>query len=279
MLTKLMDKEGKKMAHLQNPILAADLNLQAQILDQLPTPVIAVDRDLMITYMNNAGKKLINKTTEELLGKACKEVFGSLYCGTNDCCMGKAIENGSHHSARNEIIINDEKLQFESFAVPLKNELGETVGGLEFIVDISERILYEDKLREQSHAMREMSTPTIKLWEGVLILPVVGVIDSMRAQYMMETMLIKIMETYSKIIILDIQGVAAVDTAVANHLIKITKATKLMGCECILSGISPAVAQTMIELGIEMGITKTRATLSDALAEAFELLNLVVSKK
>jgi rsbT co-antagonist protein RsbR len=274
-----MDKEGKKMAHLQNPILAADLNLQAQILDQLPTPVIAVDRDLMITYMNNAGKKLINKTTEELLGKACKEVFGSLYCGTNDCCMGKAIENGSHHSARNEIIINDEKLQFESFAVPLKNELGETVGGLEFIVDISERILYEDKLREQSHAMREMSTPTIKLWEGVLILPVVGVIDSMRAQYMMETMLIKIMETYSKIIILDIQGVAAVDTAVANHLIKITKATKLMGCECILSGISPAVAQTMIELGIEMGITKTRATLSDALAEAFELLNLVVSKK
>lgn len=258
---------------------AADLALKAQILDQLPTPVMAVNRERRITYMNLAGRKMVNKTSEELLGMACQDVFGSQHCGTGDCCMGKAIENGRQYSARNEIVISGDRLPFEYFAVPLKNELGEVIGGLEFIVDITERVLYEEKLREQSHAIREMSTPTIKLWEGVLVLPVVGVIDSMRAQYMMETMLSKIMETYSKIIILDIQGVAAVDTAVANHLIKITKATKLMGCECILSGISPAVAQTMIELGIEMGLTKTRSTLSDALVEAFELLHLQVIKK
>jgi rsbT co-antagonist protein RsbR len=127
--------------------------------------------------------------------------------------------------------------------------------------------------------IRQMSTPTIQLWDGVLVLPVVGVIDSMRAQYMMESVLNKILQVYAKVIILDIQGVAAMDTTVANHLIKITKAAKLMGCECILSGISPAVAQTIIHLGVEMSEINTRATLKDALSVAFSLLDLEVRKK
>ena len=257
----------------------ADAMVKAQILEQIPTPVMAVNKERRITYVNEACRKIVGKTMEELLGQECKDIFNSLHCGTPDCCMCKAIDNGRSYSARNEVVVNNQKMPIEYFAVPLKNESGDIIGGLEFILDITERVLYEERLKEQSHTIREMSTPTIKLWDGVLVLPVVGVIDSMRAQYMMETMLTKIMETYSKVIILDIQGVAAVDTAVANHLIKITKATKLMGCECILSGISPAVAQTMIQLGIEMGATKTRSTLNDALVEAFEILNLQVTKK
>ena len=133
-------------------------------------------------------------------------------------------------------------------------------------------------MREQSRTIREISTPAIKLWEGIVVLPVVGVVDSMRAQQMMDTMLLKIAETGSKFIILDIQGVAAVDTAVANHLIKITKATRLMGCQCIISGISPAVAQTLVNLGIDMSDIKTNSTLSDALADAFVMMKLEVRK-
>jgi rsbT co-antagonist protein RsbR len=104
----------------------------------------------------------------------------------------------------------------------------------------------------------------------------VGVIDSMRAQQMTNTMLNKIKETSAKVIILDIQGVAAVDTAVANHLIKITKATRLMGCQCIISGISPAVASTIVQLGIEMGDVKTNSTLRDALEDSFKMMNFEV---
>jgi rsbT co-antagonist protein RsbR len=111
----------------------------------------------------------------------------------------------------------------------------------------------------------------------VLILPVLGVIDSMRAQQMTDTMLNKIKETSSRVIILDIQGVAAVDTAVANHLIKITKATRLMGCQCIISGISPAVANAIVQLGIDMGDVKTNATLREALVDSFTMLNLEVT--
>jgi rsbT co-antagonist protein RsbR len=125
------------------------------------------------------------------------------------------------------------------------------------------------QLSEQSRAMMEMSTPVTALWNDILMLPVVGIIDSRRAQEIMSSMLARIAETRSKVIILDISGVAVVDTAVANHLIKITKATALMGCSCTISGLSPAIAQTIVELGIEVGDVKTTATLRDALAAAF----------
>ena len=147
---------------------------------------------------------------------------------------------------------------------------------VKYATDITQRVLDEKKIREQSRTIREISTPAIKLWDRIVVLPVVGVIDSMRAQQIMTAMLSKITETSSKIIILDIQGVAAVDTAVANHLIKITKATKLMGCECIISGISSAVAQTLVQLGIDLGDVVTNSTLEDALQEAFKVLKYEV---
>jgi rsbT co-antagonist protein RsbR len=111
------------------------------------------------------------------------------------------------------------------------------------------------------------------------MLPVVGIIDSRRAQDVMTAMLSRIAETRSTVIILDISGVAVVDTAVANHLIKITKATSLMGCECIISGVSPAIAQTIVELGIDVGNVKTTATLQDALTQAFRQTGIVLSSQ
>jgi rsbT co-antagonist protein RsbR len=109
-----------------------------------------------------------------------------------------------------------------------------------------------------------------------VVLPVVGIIDSRRAQDIMAAMLAKIAETRSRVIILDISGVAVVDTAVANHLIKITKATRLMGCECTISGVSPAIAQTIVELGIDVGDVKTTATLQDSLVDAFKRTGTVL---
>lgn len=257
----------------------ADDILKKQMLDQIPTTVMAVDKELRVTYMNNAGRKVVNKSWEEISGKKCSEVWDAMHCNTEQCRMCKALETGVVQSARTEATIDNIRKPFEYFAVPLKDEEGNIVGGLEFVVDITERVQYEDRLKEQSRTIREMSTPTIELWSGVLVLPIVGVVDSMRAQHMMESMLNKISYTHSKVIIMDIQGVAAIDTAVANHLIKITMATKLMGCECIISGITPAVAQTIIQLGIDMHNIKTKATLSDALAEAFKILDLEVIRK
>jgi rsbT co-antagonist protein RsbR len=117
-------------------------------------------------------------------------------------------------------------------------------------------------------------TPVNIVWEGILLVPIFGIIDSRKAQNIMETMLTKILDTESKTIILDILGVAAMDSAIANHILKISKATKLMGCECIVSGISPSIAQTLVHLGVDLGQVVTRATLKDALQFAFRSAGL-----
>ncbi len=146
------------------------------------------------------------------------------------------------------------------------------------VVDTYSRITNE-KISDQSRALLEMSTPVTSIWQGILLLPVVGLIDSRRAQDLMNAILAKIAESRSRIFILDISGVAVVDTAVANHLIKITKATKLMGCDCTLSGISPAIAQTVVELGIDVGEMRTTATLRDALEDAFRRMGIELQSR
>ena len=121
-----------------------------------------------------------------------------------------------------------------------------------------------EKISASSKALMEMSTPVTPIWEGILLLPLLGILDSQRTQDVMNKTLGKIAETRAKALVLDISGVSAMDTAVANQLLKITKATQLMGCETILSGLSPAIARTLVELGVNIGEVRTTATLRDS---------------
>lgn len=132
--------------------------------------------------------------------------------------------------------------------------------------------MVSDRIAASSRSLMEMSTPVTQIWHGVLFLPIVGLIDSRRAQDIMDAVLTKISETRAGVFIMDISGVGVVDTAVANYLIKVTKATRLMGCESTISGVSPAIAQTIVDLGIDVGSVRTTATMQDALSEAFRLV-------
>lgn len=128
---------------------------------------------------------------------------------------------------------------------------------------------FQDAMREQSDSIMAMSTPVTEIWDGILFLPIVGLIDSHRAREVMDSTLSKIADTQAQTFILDISGVGVVDTAVANNMFRITRATKLMGCESIISGVSPAIAQTIVDLGIDVGVIRTTATMRDALALSF----------
>lgn len=130
------------------------------------------------------------------------------------------------------------------------------------------------KIAEQADALLEMSTPVAALWDNILMLPVVGIIDSSRAHDIMTTVLRGIADARAKVFIMDISGVPMVDTAVANHIIKVTRATRLMGCQSMLSGVSPAIAQTMVELGVDIGSVETKATLRDALESAYQVVGM-----
>lgn len=137
----------------------------------------------------------------------------------------------------------------------------------------------EDVILRQTDEIAEISTPVIRVWDGVVALPIIGTLDSSRTQVVMENLLQQIVDTGSSIAILDISGVPAVDSLVAQHLIKTVSATRLLGAECIISGIRPEIAQIVVHLGIDLSNIITKASLASALKTAFNMLQLEVHKK
>jgi rsbT co-antagonist protein RsbR len=135
----------------------------------------------------------------------------------------------------------------------------------------------EETISRQQEEMLELSTPVVKLWDGVLALPMIGTLDSARTQIVMESLLQRIVETGAEVAIIDITGVPTVDTLVAQHLLKTVTAARLMGAECIISGIRPQIAQTIVHLGVDLGDVLTKATLADAFAVALQRRGLSVT--
>lgn len=137
----------------------------------------------------------------------------------------------------------------------------------------------EEIIKRQQMELLELSTPVVKIWEGILILPLIGTLDSSRTQIVMENLLQRIVDTSSTVAIIDITGVPAVDTLVAQHLMKTVAAARLMGAQCIVSGIRPQIAQTMVQLGVAFGDVVTRASLADALELALRQRGLAVARR
>ena len=136
----------------------------------------------------------------------------------------------------------------------------------------------EDVILRQTDEITEISTPVIRVWDGILALPIIGTLDSARTQVVMENLLQDIVNTGSSIAILDISGVPAVDSLVAHQLLITVSATRLMGAECVISGIRPEIAQTVVHLGIDLSNIITKATLASALQYAFATLKLEVKR-
>ncbi|MFY1597615.1 STAS domain-containing protein [Micromonospora sp. WMMD737] len=137
----------------------------------------------------------------------------------------------------------------------------------------------ESLIADQAEQLLELSTPVVKLWEGVVAVPLVGTLDSARAQVVMERLLQTLVDTGSPYAIIDITGVPAVDTQVAQHILKTVVAARLMGADCIISGIRPQIAQTIVALGIEFGDIATKASLADALRHVLRLTGVETGRR
>ncbi|MBV9506438.1 MAG: STAS domain-containing protein [Acidobacteriia bacterium] len=136
----------------------------------------------------------------------------------------------------------------------------------------------EDVIARQQQELMELSTPVVKLWDNILALPLIGTLDSERTQVVMENLLQQIVQTGAAIAIIDITGVPTVDTLVAQHLMKTVSAAGLMGADCIISGVRPQIAQTIVHLGVELGSVATKATLADAFRLALRRLGATISR-
>jgi rsbT co-antagonist protein RsbR len=164
-------------------------------------------------------------------------------------------------------------------------EMAKTTARLGKLFDVFSIITFETFIKgreevilRQTDEITEISTPVIRIWEGILVLPIIGTLDSARTQVVMESLLTEIVASGSSVAILDISGVPTVDSLVAQHLLKTVSATRLMGADCIISGMRPEIAQTIVHLGIDLSGIVTKASLANALLYAFGTLRLEVRK-
>ena len=230
--------------------------------------------DGTIITANESFLSTLGYSLDEIQGKHHSMFCDDAYAASEDYDkFWETLRSGTHHRGEfNRRGKNGRQLCIRATYNPIFNLKNEPVKVLKIADDISKQRRMEAERDKQQALIMEMSTPVMQLWDNILLLPVVGLVDSKRVQLIMETALQKILDYQAKLLILDIQGVPAVDSAVANHLIQITKATRLMGCTSIVTGISPEISQALVNLGIELGDIQTQATLKDGVS--FSLANL-----
>lgn len=255
--------------------------------------VIEFQPDGTIISANAAFLKLMGYTEAELAGQhhrvfvTPQERVSAEYASFwQELASGK-VKSGQFH----RLDKNGKSIWLEANYNPVFDLEGHVERVVKFAIDITEKVesarateialkqvREAELIREELNlALEEMSTPVMPIWDGILLLPLIGVVDSARTDKVVNKTLERINETRSKVFLLDISGVPAMDTAVANQLLKISKATRLMGCETVISGLSPAIARTMVELGVEVGEVRTTATLQQAFAIALGKRNKQVA--
>ena len=193
--------------------------------------------------------------------------------------VAEIIANASLGDFSSQIEIKEEDDEFTDVEMGINL----MVQGLKAEQDKTEQAFEElqnkvDTIEKQQMAIQELSTPVIEIWDRVITLPVIGIVDSKRSEEMMESILDRVVRTQSKCVIIDITGVDVVDTKTADHFIKMVKAVRLLGAECIITGINPDIAQTLTSIGVDMTQIKTMRSLQNGLKESFKILKIKVKQ-
>ena len=266
----VLDKDGKpvKVMKFATDVTAAKLQNaefegKIQAIDRAQA-VIEFDLDGTVITANENFLSIFGYGLDEVVGKHHRIFCEPGYAESPAYAeFWQTLGRGEYESDEFKRLAKDgTELWLQASYNPIFDADGRPLKVVKFASDIT------DEVQKRSLAMMEMSTPVTKIWDGVLFAPIVGIVDSKRAVDIMNRALSSIADTRARTLMLDIGGVAVVDTAVANHLIKIAKAAVLMGCKTIISGISPAIAQTIAELGIDLGSIQTTSTIESALRES-----------
>lgn len=248
-------------------------------LELLPSPGLVMNKSGKIIAANEGIYKLFGYKSGELVGQSIEVLVPERYRGKHEHHRDGFFKDPSSRKMGSGRDLSGVKKDGTEIPIEIGlkpfNSGGEIVV-LASIVDISERKQLEEMVKRQQEDLMELSTPVIHLWDGILVLPVVGTLDSERSRVMMEQLLEALGKSGNSVAIMDISGVPTVDTLVAQHLMKTIEAARLMGAECIISGIRPEIANTIVNLGLDLGKINTKSSMSRALEDAFEMLNLKV---
>jgi rsbT co-antagonist protein RsbR len=276
-IAKLLQKKKKQLLEswmtkqLSDAMLREDLMSNEELREQSNELLDELLKAIATDHVQDIDAPAFEEVKEVLSGisiSRARQGFSPRETGIYVFSLKEAIQQ-----VLKEEIRDDMQLLYQSTLT--FNKLIDNLGMVTFETFIKGR---EEVILRQTDEITEISTPVIKVWEGILALPIIGTLDSARTQVVMENLLQEIVETGSTIAILDISGVPAVDSLVAQHLIKTVAATRLMGAECIISGIRPEIAQTVVHLGIDLSNIVTKASLASALKYSFGMLKLEVKK-
>ena len=226
--------------------------------------VIEFDLQGTVLNANDNFLKIFGYRLDEVVGKHHRMFCEPGYAESTDYAeFWRRLGTGEYDADEfKRVDKNGSEIWLQASYNPIMDADDKPVKVVKFASDITTEV------QKRSLALLEMSTPVTKIWDGVLFAPIVGIVDSKRSVDIMNKALSSIADTRASTLLLDISGVAVVDTAVANHLIKIARAAVLMGCKTIISGISPAIAQTIAELGIDLGAIQTTSTIESALRDS-----------
>lgn len=253
-------------------MIVLDNNKLEAILACIAEGTIFVGVDHTIEFVNDRAEAMLN-LPKDLVGKnvfACHPESLS----QNLIDVLDQFRSGSEDVVKMSLEVGDSNLDFSATGV---HSEGVYLGALLTIKDVTEAVTREEELTSLAGQLRaaqdELSTPVVQIWDQVLALPLIGSIDSKRAQTITEVMLERVVATQSEIIILDITGVHSVDTNVTSHLLKIVSASRMLGAECVITGIGPDIAQTMIHLGVDLDDLTTMVDMQEGLRYAIDRLD------
>ena len=239
------------------------------------TEVIMLDPEGMILSWNHGAARLKGYTADEAIGENIARFYQpeDVENGLMERELRMALDSGRFEGEGWRLRKDGSRFWANVTLSPVRDASGNHIGFVKVCRDETERVERERLLQRQRDEILELSTPVMQIWDRVLVLPIIGTLDSVRAARLTENLLQRIAADQAAIVILDISGVPMIDTAVAQHLFKTIQGAQLMGAQSIISGVRPETAQAMVHLGIDIGTVKSRNTLSDALQLAFRMIS------
>lgn len=266
---------------IRGPAPSPDQELLRILVDSVKEyAILTLDPRGYVTSWTPASERLKGYKAEEIVGKHFSMFYPKEEVDTGRCDrnLEAAARDGRFEEEGWRVRKDGSRFWASVVITALRDGKGNLKGFGKVTRDLTDRKLADERLRQQSRDVMEMATvPVVQVWEGILLVPLIGMLDSDRTQQLMERLLHRLTETSSPVAVLDITGVPTIDTQTAQHLIETIKAIRYIGAEVVLTGVRPAIAQTLVHLGVDLSTATTRASLAAGLRVAFGLLNLRIA--